>query len=619
MALQLNERVAKQYQQWVEYPHHPEDIQVALEALKDDEAALTDSFYRDLEFGTGGMRGVLGVGTNRMNIYTVRKATLGLARYLKSLETRPHKVVIGYDCRRMSWEFALEAGRVLAAQGIEAGIFEHLCPTPELSFAVRTLQADAGIMITASHNPPEYNGYKVYGRDGGQILPDVADALIKEVTSIERVFEIPLVSRPEGEAAGLITWLGNALDEHYYAQVLEAIRFPEVADADRDALKLVYSPLHGTGNVPVREVLTRAGYTGLTMVASQSEPDGEFSTVKSPNPEEPAAFALALETARSVGADIALATDPDADRVGVAVRDRGGEYILLTGNQTGGLLLDFLLKLRNQSGNLPANAIVFKTIVTSDLGAVVAKEYNVAVEDTLTGFKYIGERILHYEESGAKQFLFGYEESYGYLLSAMVRDKDAVQSCLAVAEMAAYYKASGKTLLDALDDLFGRVGYFQEELVSATMPGERGLETIQEVMDDLRQLGPATASDLTLRYVEDYQTRLRTMILTKTGAGSAADRVPAKGGETGLAGVDLESQPVARVGFGSGPAEKLTLPKSNVLKYVFQDGSWLAVRPSGTEPKIKFYLGAKGQSRNQCQSQLEKLKAAVNQALARTR
>lgn len=547
-----------------------------------NEAALTDAFYRDLEFGTGGMRGVLGAGTNRMNVYTVRKATLGLARYLK-LQDSGHresarlKVAIGYDCRRMSAEFALEAGRVLSAQGIEAAIFEHLCPTPELSFAVRQLRADAGIMITASHNPPEYNGYKVYGSDGGQILPDAADALTKEIASIENLFEIPLLSKVEAEQAGFITWLGQPMDAEYHTQVLRAIRLSTVTEEHRKGLRLVYTPLHGTGNVPVREVLTRAGYTGLTLVEAQTAPDGEFPTVKSPNPEEPAAFALALETARLVNADIALATDPDADRVGVAVRDETGNYTLLTGNQTGGLLLDFLLRQKKQSAVLPASPIVFKTIVTSDLGAVVAEEYGVAVEDTLTGFKYIGERIHHYEETGEKQFLFGYEESYGYLLSPMVRDKDAVQSCLAIAEMAAHYKSSGKTLLQALDELYRRVGYFQEELISATMPGAEGLETIQTLMRRLRK--DSLPSDLVMTYVEDYELGYRTMS-------------------------------------ASGARETLTLPKANVLKYVFEDGSWLAVRPSGTEPKIKFYLGAKGHDLPHCTQQLARLRETTKQVLA---
>lgn len=614
VAYSLNNRVKEQYEEWIRYTHHSSGIREDLERIEDDEAALTERFYRDLEFGTGGMRGILGAGTNRMNIYTVRRATLGLARYLKAKRvemdngeevytypSRPVmsnskslKVVIGYDCRRMSFEFALEAGQVLAAEGISAAVFEHLCPTPELSFAVRELQADAGIMITASHNPPEYNGYKVYGSDGGQLLPAAADAVVEQISSVTDLFSIPLLPKVQAEGLGLLTWLGSDMDKSYYRRVLRETAFPGVKPAERAALTLVYSPLHGTGNWPVREVLQAAGYDNLVVVSSQADPDGEFPTVKSPNPEEPAAFALALETARAAGAEIALATDPDADRVGVAVRNELGDYTLLTGNQTGGLLLDFLLAQRKQAGTLASNAIVFKTIVTSDLGAAVAKEYGVDVEDTLTGFKYIGERISYYEGTGEKQFLFGYEESYGYLLASMVRDKDAVQSCLAIAEMAAHHKAAGKDLLQALEELYKRVGYFQEELMSATMPGASGLKTIENLMQRLRAGGLA-------------------------GFGG----VNGSGGVSGWDGLDAnldvafieDYEPGTRTWRATGAKQPLTLPQANVLKYGFVDGSWLAVRPSGTEPKIKFYLGAKGKDRNHCQQQLTILRAAVESIL----
>lgn len=594
----MDKRIEDLYRLWLDYPLHPPEIQADLAALNEDEANILECFYRDLEFGTGGLRGILGAGTNRMNIYTVRKATLGLAAYLSAQahptsiltlsmakggqpaadhvsESPRVQVVIGYDCRRMSAEFALEAGRVLAAAGLRAYVFEHLCPTPELSYAVRELGAQAGIMITASHNPPEYNGYKLYGPDGGQILPDVAAAITDEIANINDVFGIASLPRNDAQSGGMLVWLGRELDERYYEAVVREVVQPRISSAERTGLKIVYSPLHGTGSLPVQEVLKRAGYANVFVVASQEQPDGEFPTVKSPNPEESEAFDLALQLAREVTADVVLATDPDADRVGVAVRDGVGEYHLLTGNQTGGLLLDFLIHQREWTGRLAQNSIVLKTIVTSDLGAVVAKAHGIAVEDTLTGFKYIGDRIRVYEEDGQKQFFFGYEESYGYLISPMVRDKDAVQSCLAIAEMAAYHKHKGRTLLEALQDLYERVGYFREELMSVTLPGVQGLDTIQAIMRHLRQ-NRVAVEGLSLTAVEDYQTGLRTV---------------------------AEQQ------------ERLTLPISDVLKYVFDNGTWLAVRPSGTEPKIKFYLGAQGRDLADCEAQLLRMRTAVNQIL----
>ncbi|MCF8566406.1 phospho-sugar mutase [Alicyclobacillus tolerans] len=578
----MNSAVSE-FRTWLEYPNHPEAIRTELLQIQGDDVEITERFGRELEFGTGGMRGVLGAGLSRMNVYTIRKASLGLAKFVadQGEQAKRRGVAIGYDCRRMSYEFALETGLVLAASGVKAYVFEHLCPTPELSYAVRHLQAAAGVMITASHNPPEYNGYKVYDSEGCQLLPDAAARLTEHIRSVEDLFRIGVSTQVEAESSGLLEFVGRELDELYFREVLEAVRSSQVTDEQRRALKLVYTPLHGTGNVPVRTVLERAGYSHCLVEPSQEKPDGEFSTVKSPNPEEPAAFERSLQLARQVQADLVLATDPDADRVGVAVRDAQGDYQLLTGNQTGGLLIDFLLEQAVSERRLPANGIVFKTIVTSDLGAAAARARGVAVEDTLTGFKYIGGRIADYEKTQEKQFLFGYEESYGYLISPIVRDKDAVQSCLLIAEMAASYKAQGKNLLDALSNLFSRYGYFKEELVSASLPGEEGMARIQEIMSLLRAEGPRVDA-LKLAAVEDYTALIRTW---QPGSPRA------------------------------GEVESIVLPSADVLKYVFDGGAWLAIRPSGTEPKIKFYLGARANSSDECEGQLVRLREGVNRIL----
>ncbi|QQE78136.1 phospho-sugar mutase [Alicyclobacillus sp. SO9] len=569
---------AELYQQWLREPSLDEGLRKQLEELH-DEQEIEDRFFRDLEFGTGGLRGVLGAGTNRMNIYTVRKATLGLARYLKSqgLNVAAKGVVIGYDCRHMSPEFSEDISLVLAAEGIPAYVFEHLCPTPELSFAVRSLNAAAGIMVTASHNPPEYNGYKVYGPDGGQVLPDEANRITSEIEQIENLFSISVMARKDAESAGYLRWIGTDVDSEYIETVVAEVKQKSVSPHDRDETRLVYTPLHGTGNLPVREALRQAGYKDVYVVRSQEKPDGNFSTVESPNPEEPEALRLAIEEAKKCGADVVMGTDPDADRVGVAVGDQDGSFRLLTGNQVGGLLVEFVLKSRIESGGLPTNGIVFKTIVTSELGAQVARLYNVAVEDTLTGFKYIGNRISAYERTGEYEFLFGYEESYGYLASSMVRDKDAVQIALLIAEMTAYYKSKGQTLLDALETLYERVGYFREDLVSRKMPGLNGMKKIQNILNGLRQHG-IEVPGLTLDAVEDYQTSERREV-------------------------------------GTATISELSLPKENVLKYFFSNGSWLAVRPSGTEPKIKVYIGAKGNSLADCQASMQILHEAVDTLL----
>ncbi|MBX5436925.1 MAG: phospho-sugar mutase [Alicyclobacillaceae bacterium] len=569
------------YHAWVQYPSHAPAIRQELEAIADDPQAIADRFYRDLEFGTGGLRGIIGAGTNRMNVYTVRRATLGLARYLEASSDRAkvQGVVVGYDSRHMSDEFALETGLVLAAAGFRVYVFDHLCPTPELSFAVRELGAAAGVMITASHNPPAYNGYKVYGPDGCQILPDVAAQITARIEGVQDFFHIPRLAREDAERNGLLQWLGADWDERYCRRVVESLAVPSLTAADREQLHIVYTPLHGTGNVPVRTALGLAGYRKVSVVSEQERPDGDFPTAKSPNPEEPEALALALRQAEQEGADIALGTDPDADRVGVAVRDRDGSYRLLTGNQIGGLLVDFLLKVKQEAGERVDDRVVFKTIVTSELGASVARRHGVEVEDTLTGFKYIGARVTEREQAGSKRLLFGYEESYGYLASDIVRDKDAVQGCLLVAEMAAWYKRRGMTLLDALEALYREVGYFEEQLISRTLPGQNGLAQIQGLMEELRK-GGIRVHGLELLAVEDYLASRRTWL------GSPGDS-PAR-------------------------TEPLTLPKSDVLKYLFRGGCWLAVRPSGTEPKIKVYLGAVGETKESCQQALAAMREAVD-------
>lgn len=570
------------YEAWLHQPALPESLRSELKAIEGDDKAIADRFYQDLSFGTGGLRGVLGAGTNRLNIYTVGRTSTGLARYWKRVSDSVSPViVVGYDCRRMSREFAVEVARVFVGHGICAYVFPQLCPTPELSFAVRSLNAVGGVMITASHNPPEYNGYKVYGSDGCQVLPDVAAAITDEIEAVADIFNLPLVDAESAFADGRIQWVSSALDAAYVETVVKRVAVKGLVAANRDAVTLVYTPLHGTGNLPVRQALAQTGYRNVHVVAEQEAPDGEFPTVHSPNPEESAALAMAVELATRKHADVAMGTDPDGDRVGIAVRDADGAYQLLTGNQVGGLLVDFVLHRLEEQGTLPRDGVVLKTIVTSELGSASARQMGVNVEDTLTGFKYIGERIGHYEQTGTGTFLFGYEESYGYLAADFVRDKDAVQICLLIAEMTAWYKRVGKSLLDALDDLYQRVGYFAESLISGTLPGVDGAKKMAALMEGLRVNRIAVAG-MDLIWTEDYATSERTEF-----NGDEPTQVTA-----------------------------LTLPKSEVLKYGFQDGSWLAVRPSGTEPKIKFYVGARGTSDAHCREAVKRLSATV-QALLR--
>lgn len=513
---------------------------------------------------------MIGAGTNRINKYTVRRVTEGLARYLTAHVdgARDKGVVIAYDSRHMSPEFAAEAAGVLAHHGVRAYLFQELRPTPELSFAVRHLGAAGGIVVTASHNPPEYNGYKVYGDDGGQLPPDAADLILAEIEKVADELALPALSLQEGIERGLITMLGEEIDALYNDRLVALSLQPDVIASVSEDVKIVFTPLHGTGNKPVRRALESLGFRHVHVVPEQELPDPNFSTVKSPNPEERQAFALALQLAEQVDADVVLGTDPDADRVGVVARDADGEFFVLNGNQTGALLLHYILEQRKAKGTLPANGVMLKTIVTSNLGGVIAEANGIATVDVLTGFKFIGEKIKEYEASGAHTFLFGYEESYGYLIGDFVRDKDAVQAAMMAAEMAAYYKAQGKTLSQVLDEIYATYGTYLEDLLSFTFKGKEGQEKIAQMMEDLRRTPLTELGGLAVSAAKDYAQ--------------------------GIEG----------------------LPKANVLKYVLADGSWVAIRPSGTEPKIKFYFSAVDADRASAQAKLESLKAFVLQLIS---
>lgn len=545
------------YKKWASDPNLDEELRSSLEAIKQDEAKLEEAFYKNLEFGTGGMRGEIGVGTNRMNVYTVRKATKGLANYIKSFgeEAAKRGVVIAYDSRHKSPEFSLEAAKVLATEGIKAYLFDELRPTPQLSFAVRELHAYAGIVVTASHNPPEYNGYKVYGPDGAQLPPLAADQLIDYVEEIENELAIQVRDADVLKQQGLIEIIGEKMDQAYNKQLLTVPENPQFAN--EVDVKLVFTPLHGTSNKSVRRALRDLGYQNVHIVKEQELPDGNFSTVKSPNPEEPAAFELAIELGNKVDADLLIATDPDADRLGIAVKNEQGEYVVLTGNQTGALLLDYLLSQKQVKGTLPENGVVLKTIVTSEIGRAIADNYGLLTVDVLTGFKFIGEKIKEYEASGKHTFLFGYEESYGYLIKEFARDKDAIQAAILAVEVCAYYKKQGMTLYQGLLQVFEKYGYYLEGLRSLTLKGIEGARQIQGVLQHYRTNPPTEIAGRKVLIQEDYQSSKKIV---------------------------------------ANAEEDINLPKSNVLKYFLDDGTWVCLRPSGTEPKIKFYFGVKGDS-----------------------
>lgn len=548
------------YEQWKNSEQLDVQLREELLNMAEDEEQIKDAFFSPLEFGTAGMRGVIGAGINRMNIYTVRQATEGLARLMESKgeEEKKRGVAIAYDSRRFSPEFALEAAKTLGAHGIPSYVFESLRPTPELSFAVRHLQTLTGIMITASHNPPEYNGYKVYGDDGGQMPPADAEALTDFIRAIEDPLNIPVMEKEELEEKGLLTILGEEIDRAYLKEVATVSVNPELIAEMSKEMKLIFTPLHGTGKMLGERALTNAGFESFTLVPEQAEPDSEFPTVQSPNPEEPGAFEYAERLGKEIGADILVATDPDADRLGAAVRTNEGEYVVLTGNQIASLMVHYLLLAKQEAGTLPENAVVLKSIVSSEFPTVIAESFGAKMVNVLTGFKFIAEKIKQYESDGSHTFQFGFEESYGYLVKPFARDKDAIQALVLIAEVAAYYKKKGQTLYDGLNELYETYGYYQEKTLSVTMSGLSGAEKIKALMKQFREDAPVAFAGEKVVETEDFSTRLRTS--------------------------------------ASGASETIDMPSANVLKYHLEDGSWIAIRPSGTEPKIKFYIGANADS-----------------------
>lgn len=563
-------------EKWLNFDGLDQQLKDHLNKVKNDEKAMEELFYKNLEFGTGGMRGEIGPGTNRMNIYTVRKASFGLAQYLlsKGEESAKRGVVISYDPRYKSSEFALEVAKTVGKLGIKAYLFKELRPTPELSFAVRHFGAAAGVMVTASHNPPEYNGYKVYGDDGGQLPPKEADELISYVNQVENELSLEVADEADLLENGLLQYIGEEVDDIYldYVQKIQLNR--EVIEEVKNDFKIVFTPLHGTANKLIQKGLKMFGFQNVTVVKEQEHPDPNFSTVPSPNPEEHAAFELAIQYGKEINADILLGTDPDSDRLGVAVKNNQGEYIVLTGNQTGAIMLHYLLSQKKEKGILPENGIVLKTIVTSEIGRAIAESFGLKTLDTLTGFKFIGEKIKEYKQTGEYKFQFGYEESYGYLIGDFVRDKDAIQAALFVTEVAAYYKAQEKSLYDALLEIFEEYGYFKESLESLTLKGKDGAEQIAKILEDFRENPPKEVAGKTIVAVEDYKTSIRKE-------------------------------------FSNGKLSPISLPKSNVLKYFLEDGSWFCVRPSGTEPKCKFYFSVVGQSLKDSEEKVNRLQTAV--------
>ncbi|MDQ1852724.1 phosphoglucomutase [Bacillus stercoris] len=564
----------KSYERWKQTEHLDPELKERLTELEGNEQALEDCFYKDLEFGTGGMRGEIGAGTNRMNIYTVRKASAGFAAYISKQgeEAKKRGVVIAYDSRHKSPEFAMEAAKTLATQGIQTYVFDELRPTPELSFAVRQLNAYGGIVVTASHNPPEYNGYKVYGDDGGQLPPKEADIVIEQVNAIENELTITVDEENALKEKGLIKIIGEDIDKVYTEKLTSISVHPELSkEVD---VKVVFTPLHGTANKPVRRGLEALGYKNVTVVKEQELPDSNFSTVKSPNPEEHAAFEYAIKLGEEQHADILIATDPDADRLGIAVKDDQGKYTVLTGNQTGALLLHYLLSEKKKQGILPNNGVVLKTIVTSEIGRAVASSFGLDTIDTLTGFKFIGEKIKEYEASGQYTFQFGYEESYGYLIGDFARDKDAIQAALLAVEVCAFYKKQGMSLYEALINLFNEYGFYREGLKSLTLKGKQGAEQIEAILASFRKNPPQKMAGKQVVTAEDYAVSKRTLLT-------------------------------------ENKEEPIDLPKSNVLKYFLEDGSWFCLRPSGTEPKVKFYFAVKGSSLEDSEKRLAALSEDV--------
>ena len=548
------------YEQWIANPYFDEATKEELKSIAEDENEIKERFYMDLEFGTAGLRGIIGAGTNRMNIYVVRRATQGLANYIAKVDKKSQGVAIAYDSRHMSPEFAQEAALCLAANGIKAYIFETLRPTPELSFAVRHLGCVAGINVTASHNPPEYNGYKVYWEDGAQITPPHDSGIMGEVKAISDWNTVKTMDKAEAEKAGLFEVIGKEVDDAYMAELKKQVIHMDAIQAEGKNLKIVYTPLHGTGNIPARRILKELGFENVYVVKEQELPDGDFPTVSYPNPEAAEAFELGLKLAKEVDADLVLATDPDADRLGVRVKDKNGEYHDLTGNMSGCLLANYEISQRKAvNGSLPEDGALIKTIVTTNLADAIAKGYGVKLIEVLTGFKFIGQQILGFEKSGKGSYLFGFEESYGCLIGTYARDKDAIVATMALCEAAAYYKTQGKTLWDAMIEMYEQFGYYKDDIKAVTMKGIEGLQKIQDIMNSLRQNPPVEFAGHKVVAVRDYK----------------ADTIK-----------NLETGEVTPTG----------LPNSNVLYYELTNDAWVCVRPSGTEPKVKFYYGVKGTS-----------------------
>lgn len=561
----------EKYEEWLSNPYFDEATKEELRAIAGDEGEIKERFYKDLEFGTAGLRGVIGAGTNRLNIYTVRKATQGLANYICKNNGQDKGVAIAYDSRRMSPEFADEAALCLAANGIKAYVFESLRPTPELSYAVRFLGCIAGINITASHNPPEYNGYKVYWEDGAQITPPHDKGIMDEVRAVTDYNTVKTMELAQAKAAGLYQTIGAEVDDGYISELKKQVIHQDAIDAVGSELKIVYSPLHGTGNIPARRIFRELGFKNVYVVKEQELPDGDFPTVSYPNPEAKEAFELGLGLAKEVDADLVLATDPDADRLGVYVKDsKTGEYKELTGNMSGCLLADYEIGQRKELYGLPEDGYLIKTIVTSNMADAIAKSYGVGLIEVLTGFKYIGQQILGFETTGKGHYLFGFEESYGCLIGTHARDKDAIVATMALCEAAAYYKTKGKTLWDAMVDMYEKYGYYKDAIQSITLKGIEGLQKIQEILETLRKNPPMEVGGYKVVKARDYQ----------------ADTIR-----------DIATGEVTSTG----------LPSSNVLYYDLTDDAWLCVRPSGTEPKVKFYYGIKGTSLEDADEKSDKL------------
>ncbi|HEU2242178.1 TPA: phospho-sugar mutase [Streptococcus pneumoniae] len=562
------------YQKWVDFVELPDYLRQDLENM--DEKTKEDAFYTNLEFGTAGMRGLVGAGTNRINIYVVRQATEGLARLIESKggNEKERGVAIAYDSRHFSPEFAFESAAVLAKHGIKSYVFESLRPTPELSFAVHHLNCFAGIMVTASHNPAPFNGYKVYGEDGGQMPPHDADALTTYIRAIENPFAVEVADVETEKASGLIEVIGEAVDVEYLKEVKDVNINPALIEEFGKDMKIVYTPLHGTGEMLARRALAQAGFDSVQVVEAQATADPDFSTVTSPNPESQAAFALAEELGRQVGADVLVATDPDADRVGVEVLQKDGSYLNLSGNQIGAIMAKYILEAHKNAGTLPENAALCKSIVSTDLVTKIAESYGATMFNVLTGFKFIAEKIQEFEEKHNHTYMMGFEESFGYLIKPFVRDKDAIQAVLVVAELAAYYRSRGLTLADGIEEIYKEYGYYAEKTISVTLSGVDGAEQIKEIMAKFRNNAPKEWNATAITVVEDFKAQTATV--------------------------------------ADGTVTNLTTPPSDVLKYTLADGSWIAVRPSGTEPKIKFYIAVVGETNEESQAKIANIEAEIN-------